>query len=291
MPQGVEDPLHKQRFGEALAAKADSVEVRVLQVLLLFLRGQVLTHVAHLDALVFDEQLLLELLLVGVGLHSPVALLFEVEAGVPHNWQRRHRHVIQLVNELFVQRLPGEGGEESKVELRGHIQEILVEGIQYHVRISSIRLTTVEEKQRLQELELANGVVCASCSLLALLAQDADADVGLQDHSNVVGAVTDGQSSFCGMPFLHHVDDVGLLLRGNAAGEDDVDLFAHVKEYFLGLFKLIDNANRLPRNHERLPLKRDTLLRERLIDTLMQKLTGKVTKSRSQLGHQLLLVD
>ncbi|RDA96026.1 hypothetical protein CP533_5785 [Ophiocordyceps camponoti-saundersi (nom. inval.)] len=52
---------------------------------------------------------------------------------------------------------------------------------------------TVDEDEPLKEAELGDGVVGHARRLETLLAGDADADVALLDHGEVVGAVADGQ--------------------------------------------------------------------------------------------------
>jgi len=68
-------------------------------------------------------------------------------------------HVVQLVDDLFVERLPTKDRVEPEVKLHDHVEEVLVEVVADHERDSSISLSTVEEQKWLKKLEFANCVV------------------------------------------------------------------------------------------------------------------------------------
>lgn len=82
----------------------------------------------------------------------------------------------------------------------------------------------MNKHERLQELELADGIVCRPGSLLTLFTKDANTDMGLRNHIDIIGAITDGQGDLLGEASLNHVDNISLLLRRNSAGKHNVDV-------------------------------------------------------------------
>ena len=82
----------------------------------------------------------------------------------------------------------------------------------------------MDEQQRLQELELADGVVCGTRCLLAFLAKDANAYVRFQDHVDVVGAVSDTEGRLVRESVSNHQHDLRLLLWRHTASQHDVGI-------------------------------------------------------------------
>jgi len=68
------------------------------------------------------------------------------------------------------------------------------------------------EQQGSEVLELADRVVSRGDSLAALLAGDADADVRLGDHGDIVGAITNREHSLVAVELFHEFDKVAFLL-------------------------------------------------------------------------------
>lgn len=93
--------------------------------------------------------------------------MLEVGNCIPHNGERGHCDVEQLVDDLLVEHLPRECWPKSEEVLSDDVKEVLVERVDYQERIPSVSLSSVHEQQRLQELELADGEVGTPGSLLA----------------------------------------------------------------------------------------------------------------------------
>lgn len=101
--QGVGEPLHEQPGREAGSVDAHSVE----------------HWVPHEVALQFSLR--------QSHLHVDVLLVLEVEHAVEENWQRSHRDVVHLIDQLLVEGLSRHCCIESEVELWYHIQKVLIE--------------------------------------------------------------------------------------------------------------------------------------------------------------------
>ncbi|KAH6605615.1 hypothetical protein Trco_004768 [Trichoderma cornu-damae] len=94
---------------------------------------------------------------------------------------------------------------------------------------AAIRPASVHKHQALQEPELRDGVVGRHGGLPALDTGNAHADIGLLDHGDVVGAVTNGQGHDI-QSVLDHGHDRGLLRRADAAAQDGPALLAEEEE-------------------------------------------------------------
>ena len=70
----------------------------------------------------------------------------------------------------------------------------------------------MEEHEWLQELELTDGVVSTSGSLLSLFSEDTDTNMSLKDHVDVVSSITNRESDLIGESLSNHVHNIGLLL-------------------------------------------------------------------------------
>ena len=91
---------------------------------------------------------------------------------------------------------------------------------QKYLRYSGIIPSPVDKQQPGEEPELGDGKVGRVCCLQPLVAGYADADVGLLDHGDVVGAVADGQRDLvANSAFLHHLHYLRLLHRRDAAAD------------------------------------------------------------------------
>ena len=89
---------------------------------------------------------------------------------------------------------------------------------QKYLRYSGIIPSPVDKQQPGEEPELGDGKVGRVCGLQPLVSGDADADVGLLDHGDVVGAVADGERD--GVPaLLHQLHHLRLLDRRDAAAD------------------------------------------------------------------------
>ena len=91
---------------------------------------------------------------------------------------------------------------------------------QKYLRYSGIIPSPVDKQQPGEEPELGDGKVGRVGGLQPLVAGDADADVGLLDHCDVVSTVADGQRDLmANSAFLHHLHNLRLLDRRYAAAD------------------------------------------------------------------------
>lgn len=119
------------------------------------------------------NSLLVELVLVHESSHCALVtflfVIFPIENSVDHDRKRGEDHVVELVDEGFVEGLSSEGRLEAEEELGGDVEEVFVECIEHKERVSSVSFSSMNEQQWLQELELTNSIIGTSGSLLAFL--------------------------------------------------------------------------------------------------------------------------
>eukprot|EP00968_Pinguiococcus_pyrenoidosus_P002450 scaffold139_cov246-Pinguiococcus_pyrenoidosus.AAC.6 len=177
--QRLHDPLEDLGRAEVAVAAAAAVQPRVLQRVLA--RHVSVEHARHDDRQAQEQ----------------------VEA--------RDQHVL-------VRRAAAVAALRRVGEQRDHQHHVLVERVQDDLGLAPVRPAPVHHEQRLQELELRDGKVRRVHRLLALPPADADADLRLPQHRDVVGTVADGQRHRQRPDaLLHRAHQQGLLLRRHAA--------------------------------------------------------------------------
>ena len=80
----------------------------------------------------------------------------------------------------------------------------------------------MEEKQVLEEPELADGVIRRARSLLALKTRDANTYMRSCNHVHIISAIADSQGRLFWLPLPHHQYDLSLLLGADTTGQDDI---------------------------------------------------------------------
>ena len=69
----------------------------------------------------------------------------------------------------------------------------------------------MNEKKRLQELELAYCIVSTPRSLLSLFAENSDSHMSLKDHTDIVSSIADRKHDLLREPRLDHSNYISLL--------------------------------------------------------------------------------
>lgn len=115
-------------------------------------------------------------------------------------------------------------------KLDDDVDDVLIKVVENQEGDSSVGLSTVLEHQWSQELELADRIVCGSCSLLSLFALNSNTHVSLLDHVNVVCSITYGKSNFVGETVSYHQYYLSFLLRGDSAGQDDIGFISNFQK-------------------------------------------------------------
>lgn len=99
------------------------------------------------------------------------------------------------------------------------------------------------EQEWLDESELRDCIVCLSRRLGALIAKDTHAHIGLKNHHDIIGSVSNRKSfqraNFADV-FIHLHDYVGLLSRRQPARNHHFDLFNQRVEDGTQLIGLLD---------------------------------------------------
>lgn len=88
------------------------------------------------------------------------------------------------------------------------------------LRISPQILSTVNEKQRLQELEARYSVVTGIYSLSTLISEETDSNPSFTQHIHVVTTITDRQNVGLLEPFVH-LGDAQRFGAGSGLADDD----------------------------------------------------------------------
>ena len=90
--------------------------------------------------------------------------------------------------------------------------------------------------------------------MLALLAKDTNADVCLEDHVDVVGAVSDRERHLLGEAFADHVNNIGLLLGRHSASQHHVDVVGTLQEEVSEVIVVVDSDERAASDNDSLLL-------------------------------------
>mmetsp|Transcript_3583 Transcript_3583/g.12644 ORF Transcript_3583/g.12644 Transcript_3583/m.12644 type:complete len:410 (+) Transcript_3583:39-1268(+) len=146
--------------------------------------------------------------------------------------ERRHRRE-EDVEERHDPVVVDRGGRVAAVESEPELDEegggVLVDRILDEARVAEEAVAAVDGDETLEVAELADGIVGRASGLRALLAKDADANVRLQDHADVVGAVADREAHLVRV-CLHVLDDLCLLDRRHSAADHRVTLGSQLQE-------------------------------------------------------------
>ena len=106
------------------------------------------------------------------------------------------------------------------------LEEILVEEVVDDFCDPDIIVPAVDQHQFSQHLELSYCEIADLHCSPALVAEEADADIGLLDHVAVVGAVADGQCYFV-PPRSHQTHHLRFLFRSAPAADYRLTLQQH----------------------------------------------------------------
>ena len=80
----------------------------------------------------------------------------------------------------------------------------------------------MEKQQSLEILELTKSVVRGTDSLVALITRNTNSDVGLGNHTYVIGSITDRECDFVGLELFDQLDYFCLLFWRESARNDNL---------------------------------------------------------------------
>lgn len=132
--------------------------------------------------------------------------MLNVHDAPPKKHSTSEIHIVELVDYCLVQGLPAEDRVEAKVELNYYVEEVLVEVVADDEGDAAVGLSPVEEQERLQKLELSNGIVTRPCSLHSFLTSDTNSDMSFKNHCYIICSVSDCQSHLFWKSILYHLD-------------------------------------------------------------------------------------
>eukprot|EP00760_Papus_ankaliazontas_P014970 PhM_4_TR16204/c0_g1_i1/m.42220 len=152
-----------------------------------------------------------------------------------HDRERREEDIPKVRVVVLREFLSGEAREELVPVVRERKGHVLVVAVGNQLRDADEVQTAVHEKEPLEEAELGNGVVTREHRLLTLHAPgDADTNVRLLDHRDVVRSVADGEGKGA-LLVADKVHDLGLLFGRDTAAHDGGTLQSKVEEVTVGL--------------------------------------------------------
>jgi hypothetical protein len=108
----------------------------------------------------------------------------------------------------------------------------------------------MNEHERLEEFELANGEVSGPGSLLALSAKDTDPNMRGEYHVNIVSSITDSQCDLGWESITNHFNDVSFLLRRNATRQNDVSMVGCLTELLLEHYIVSDHGQAITSDND-----------------------------------------
>lgn len=98
----------------------------------------------------------------------------------------------------------------------------------------------MEEQQRLQESELTDDIVCASCCLLSFKTRNADTNMCCSDHIDIIGTITNWEGDLVRETLSNDMHDISLLLWWDSACQNHLDHHCDIEET---LFELMVGKN------------------------------------------------
>ena len=101
-------------------------------------------------------------------------------------------HVVEGDRPAQPERLSWSHGIEAVGQLHRSEDHIFVEKVQNHLCDSDVVEPPMIEQELPQETELTNCIIGHLSSTSPFLSENADADVGLHDHVDIVGTITNG---------------------------------------------------------------------------------------------------
>ena len=108
----------------------------------------------------------------------------------------------------------------------------------------------MHEEKALEELELANSVVRSLGCLLTLQATDPNANVRSNYHVHIVGAVPNSQRVLFRVSLLNHLHELSLLLRADAARQNNVSFLAQPDEVLPQILMKQDPQQAVPSDNQ-----------------------------------------
>lgn len=172
-------------------------------------------------------------------------LLFVVNC-VNDDGESSKKHIEELVKVAVVDDDPGKESEEASPELRENQDHVLVEVVQNQNGVFAIAFSPVDQKESAEVLELPDGVVTRSSSLLTFHPSDSNANMGGSYHVHIVGPISNRQSGklreLKGKSLLRevlekrnyfvsdHRDNFFFLLWGNTTRQNSLAVLADLHE-------------------------------------------------------------
>jgi len=148
-------------------------------------------------------------------------------------------NIVELIQPLFIRALCAKCAYRPVPKCHLHKQDIFIEDIPHHVRISSVCLSSVDEQQCSQKLKLSYCVIRCSRCLLSLKPANSDSYVGRCYHIDVICSVAYCKSNFFWESLLDHHDKFCFLFWGYSASKNHIHVFSKFHElffYFLSLW-------------------------------------------------------
>ena len=189
----------------------------------------------------------------GVGLRGLDVVDVLFEDGPDYEREGGEDEVVEGDVDVIEDCLAGVAAVEGEDELRDREQHVLVEEVQDHLGDADVVPPPVHQQQPPQHAELGQCVVTCLNGAHALLAEEADSDVGGFDHRYVVGAVADGERDLF-QPFSDYAHHFCLLDGQQAAADHGLAVLGQVRQLNLVFFVADDGRKVIALNQKRLRL-------------------------------------
>jgi hypothetical protein len=172
--------------------------------------------------------------------------------------------------------LAGEAAEGLEAELGQREDQVLPEHVQHELGHAQVVPAAVHQQQALEEAETADRIVRRVGRLHALRAADADTDVRLRDHIDIVSTVADSKRAAAGHSLADEAHNLRLLVRSRSAGDDSCAVHCDVEE--------VGSRARLAQRSVQRALVDDQRVRTALVakqGRRVEQCCGQVIRSRS----------
>jgi hypothetical protein len=149
-------------------------------------------------------------------------------------------HVVKGHIKIIEDWAAGVKAVKCKIKLRNGEDEVLVEEVKDEFWLPNVVESSMMEDKVPEMFELIDSKVRVLRRTHSFFTDDANSDVSLEDHGNIVSSIAHAESCFGRIVFLDHPAEVGFLLRRDSTCNN---CFTRLGDWDENVFKLFVRRN------------------------------------------------